>query len=63
MSEREDRVREDTRRSMGLPNPAFYASLTYCGVCPGGPLLYGDGTCPVCKKKNPVKFEDTTEKK
>lgn len=57
MSDREDRLRE----SFGFPSKAgmeMYNNLRYCGTCPDGPLLYADGSCPVCKEKNGVKFED-----
>jgi len=59
MSRREDKVRDEARRSLGLPDAGFYAGLRYCGTCPSGPLLLGDGTCPVCKGKDEVKFKET----
>lgn len=61
MGQREDEL----RRQMGFPSEAgmnMYASLRYCGTCPGGPLLYADGTCPRCGKSNPATYEETEAK-
>mgnify|MGYP000004506823 CR=1 FL=1 len=58
--------RDRAARELRIPGPsvlAIYDSLRYCGTCPDGPLLLGDGTCPYCKGTNSVKFEDTLPEK